>query len=64
MTQRQEEFKDPLIDEVRERRQKLLEKYGGMEVWFRHLQEEQRRNPPKHVYRKPSEQQANEPKDV
>ena len=39
---------DPLIDEVRRKRQQLVEKHGGLKGWVRHLQElDKKRRPPR-----------------
>jgi hypothetical protein len=40
-------FSDPLIDEIRATRQRLVRQYGGLEGWVRHLQEEQKKHPEK-----------------
>ena len=53
MTGPQDQLVDPLIDEVRTRRQRLVEEHGGLKGWGRYLQEFQRRNPPQHVFPKP-----------
>ena len=53
MTESDDKLVDPLIDEVRTRRQRLVEEHGGLKGWGRYLQEFQRRNPPKLVFPKP-----------
>ena len=34
---------DPLVDEVRARRQTLVRQHGGLKGWVRHLQDVERR---------------------
>jgi hypothetical protein len=36
---------DPLIDEVRETRARLVREHGGLRGWVAHLQEQQRKHP-------------------
>ena len=43
---------DPLIDEVRKTRQRLVEEHGGLRGWVEYLQELERQDPPKRVLRK------------
>ncbi len=38
---------DPLIDQVRETRARLVREHGGLRGWVRHLQELQRQRPEK-----------------
>ena len=38
---------DPLIDEVRETRARLVREHGGLRGWVAHLQEQQRKRPKK-----------------
>jgi hypothetical protein len=40
---------DPLIDEVRARRKRLVRKHGGLRGWVAHLQREQQKHPDKVV---------------
>lgn len=51
MTKKKDEFSDPLIDEVRARRQALVRKYGGLRGWGKHLQKLQRMHPERIVSR-------------
>ena len=44
---RQEPFADPLIDEVRENRRRLVRQHGGLSGWIAHLRSEQDRHPEK-----------------
>ena len=44
---------DPSIDEVRERRAKLVEKHGGPRGWVEHLQRLQAKYPDRVVNRHP-----------
>jgi hypothetical protein len=36
-------FEDEVVEEVRRNREKLLEEYGSMEAWNRHLKQERPR---------------------
>ena len=38
---------DPLIDEVRERRARLVREHGGLRGWGEYVQEQQRKRPQK-----------------
>lgn len=38
---------DPLIDEVRQRREGLITEHGGLRAWVKHLQELQKGAPQK-----------------
>ena len=40
---------DPLIDQVRQTRQRLVREHGGLRGWVKHLQQLQRRHPEKLV---------------
>ena len=40
---KQQKFSDPLIDQVRETRAKLVKQYGGLRGWCRHLQQVQKK---------------------
>jgi hypothetical protein len=51
MTDPQTPPRDPLIDEVRETRERLLREHGGLAGWVRYLQELQRQHPEKLVTR-------------
>jgi len=42
---------DPLIDEVRERRARLVREHGGLRGWMDHLRKVQREHPEKLVSR-------------
>jgi len=42
-----EPFSDPLIDEVRERRRRLVRDHGGLSGWVAHLRREQEKHPEK-----------------
>ena len=53
MKNNDEHFSDPLIDEVRERRRRLVRKHGGLRGWVAHLRQEQARRPGKLVPPKP-----------
>ena len=47
MSKHASEARDPLIDEVRETRQRLVREHGGLKGWFKHLQDRPRRHPGK-----------------
>ena len=47
MSKHASEARDPLIDEVRETRQRLVREHGGLKGWFKHLRDRQRRHPGK-----------------
>ncbi len=49
MKNRQEPFADPLIDEVRENRRRLVRQHGGLNGWVTHLRHEQSKHPEKLV---------------
>jgi len=49
MKQTQEPCPDPLIDEVRERRRRLVREHGGLSGWVAHLRREQAKHPEKLV---------------
>lgn len=40
-------FEDPLLDEVRKRREDLIKQHGGLRSWVKHLQELQKAAPAK-----------------
>ena len=40
---------DPLIDDVRKTRQRLVEEHGGLQGWLDHLRELQQQHPEKLV---------------
>ncbi len=40
-------MRDPLIDEVRETRARLVREHGGLRGWVAYLQEQQRKRPEK-----------------
>jgi len=42
---------DPLIDQVRETRARLIREHGGLRGWVRHLQQEQQIRAEKHPRR-------------
>ena len=42
---------DPLVDEVRRTRQRLIAEHGGLHGWVEHLKEQQERHPEKLVSR-------------
>jgi hypothetical protein len=53
MTQREENYPDPLIDEVRERRRRLLARHGGdLQKLYEELRRLQEEHPEKVVDRK------------
>ncbi len=53
MTQKEEKFADPLIDEVRERRRRLLARHGGdLQKLYEELRRLQEEHPEKVVDRK------------
>jgi len=58
MTGEEEEVPDPLIDEIRETRRRLVEQYGGLRGWAEHLRELDRKDPPKAPSRRKETQQA------
>jgi uncharacterized short protein YbdD (DUF466 family) len=43
---------DPLIDEVRETRERLVREHGGLAGWAKYLQELQKQHPEKLVARR------------
>ena len=43
MSSRSARLPDPLVDEVRSRRQALVRRYGGLKGWVKHLQELEQR---------------------
>ena len=55
MTEEKEHVLDPLIDEVRRTRERLVREHGGLRGWFEHLRELQKEHagkvipPPKHA---------------
>ena len=55
-SKRDEQTRDPLIDEVREGRERLVREHGGLRGWVRHLQELQQEHPPKARFRGGSRQ--------
>ena len=44
MSKHASEARDPLIDEVRETRQRLVREHGAQKGWFKHLQDRRRRH--------------------
>jgi len=46
------QFSDPLIDQVRANRRRLVREHGGLAGWVAHLRREQERHPEKLVPRK------------
>jgi hypothetical protein len=40
-------IEDPLLDEVRKRREDLIKQHGGLRSWVKHLQELQKAAPAK-----------------
>ncbi len=44
MNQSQSPIRDPLIDEVRETRARLVREHGGLRGWVAYLQEQQRQH--------------------
>jgi 16S rRNA C967 or C1407 C5-methylase (RsmB/RsmF family) len=44
---------DPIVAEIHQIREELLEKHGGMEGYARHLQQEREKNPERYVRRDP-----------
>ena len=53
MTDRQAPPRDPLIDEVREARERLVREHGGLVGWVRYLRGLQREHPENLVDRSP-----------
>ena len=55
MTEEKGHVLDPLIDEVRRTRERLVREHGGLRGWFEHLRELQKEHavkvipPPKHA---------------
>lgn len=49
MKKTDERFSDPLIDDVRATRRKLVRKHGGLRGWVAHLRREQEKHPDKVV---------------
>ena len=49
MKEKDEQFSDPLIDEVRARRRRLVREHGGLSGWVAHLRREQEKHPEKLV---------------
>ncbi|MGD0518194.1 MAG: hypothetical protein ABSA26_11725 [Thermoguttaceae bacterium] len=49
MTSVEKTLHDPLIEEVRATRQRLVEEHGGLNGWIDHLQEEQNKQKEKPV---------------
>lgn len=45
MKEKGEHFSDPLIDEVRERRRRLVREHGGLRGWVAHLRRKQEKHP-------------------
>ena len=49
MNKTDEQFSDPLIDEVRATRRRLVREHGGLRGWVAHLRQEQDKHPEKLV---------------
>lgn len=47
MNERETKTSDPLIDQVRETRERLIREHGGLRGWVEHLQELQAQHPEK-----------------
>ena len=51
MNQRERQTSDPLIDQVRQTRQRLVGEHGGLRGWVEYLQQLQKQHPEKLVSR-------------
>ena len=51
MTKHEREASDPLVDDVRATRERLVREHGGLKGWVDHLRKLQRKHPDKVVSR-------------
>ena len=42
MSEKQDHYEDPLLDEIRRRRAELVRKHGGLRGWVEHLRQVQK----------------------